>query len=90
MSILSLIDISNIQSKLYSIINNWKLCTLSLDATLPSREVIMTPSIIKTQLPYIVSQYLVDMLSINYHRSKFIVTFSETTPMQIQNGKDMT
>ena len=60
---------------------------LSLNAPLPSREVIMTSSTNKTQLIHVILQYLVDMLSVNHYRSRFVLTFSETTPIQIQNGE---
>ena len=47
----------------------------------------MTSSTNKTQLIHVILQYLVDMLSVNHYGSRFVLTFSETTPIQIQNGE---
>ena len=59
---------------------------LSIDAPLPTREVVMTSSRNKVQIIDIVSQYIVEMLSINRFKKKFVVTFSEPTPIQVEDG----
>lgn len=59
---------------------------LNLDAPLPTREIIMTSSQNKIQVIDIVSKYIIELLSINHFLKKFVVTFSEPTPIQVVRG----
>ena len=56
----------------------------TLDAPLPSTEIVMTSSQNKIQVIDIIFKYIVDMLSANHFKNRFVVTCSETTPIQVQ------
>ena len=66
-----------------SIANNH---VLSLDTPLPTRENTMTSTRNKVQVIDIISQYIIEKLTGTNYQSKFVVTFSEEIPIQVQNG----
>ena len=59
---------------------------LTLDAPLPSREIVMNSSQNKIQGIDIISKYIVDMLTANHFKNRFVDTCSETTSTQVQEG----
>ena len=91
MAFLFSIDISSIQSKVRqkkkkrtgNLENNH---VLTLDAPLPSKEIVITSSQNKIQVIDIISKCNVDMLAANHFKNGFVDTCSETTPTQVQEG----
>ncbi|XP_066927982.1 uncharacterized protein [Clytia hemisphaerica] len=59
---------------------------LSLDSPLPTREIVMKSSKNKIQVIDIVSKYIIEMLTIHRFSKRFVVTCSEATPIQVENG----
>ena len=57
---------------------------LTIHSPLPSREIIMTSSKNKIRLIDIVAQYITQTLSVYHCRKKFVVTFSEPQPVQVE------
>ena len=59
---------------------------LTLDVPLPSREIVMTSSQNTIQVIEVISKYTIDMMTANHFKNRFVVTCSETTPTQVQQG----
>ena len=59
---------------------------LTLDSPLQAREIMMKSSKNKTQVIDIVSKFIIHLLSINRFTKRFVVTFPEPTPIQVEDG----
>ena len=91
MSFLFSIYISSIQSKVLREQRTGNLANnhvYTLDAHLPSREIVMTSSQNKIQVTDIISKHIVDMLAANYFKNRFVVTCSETTPTPLKSSHE--
>ena len=91
MSFLFSIYISSIQSKVLREQRTGNLANnhvYTLDAHLPSREIVMTSSQNKIQVTDIISKHIVDMLAANYFKNRFVVTCSETTPTHFKSSHE--
>ena len=91
MSFLFSIDISSIQSKVLREQRTGNLANnhvYTLDAPLPSREIVMTSSQNKIQVTDIIFRHIVDMLAANHFKNRFVVTCSGTTPTHLKSSHE--